>query len=641
MFGGGGGQGGGDDTQDFEAFIAALSGMNASNGGAAGGPTPPRGLRTMFAAAAASLAGDGGPASQRRGLAMRPGSGLGGVGLGAGGGGSLLFVSVPGGGLVGAVVDPGGRAASPFPLGLAMMGLDHGAVPEDAGGQSANGGPFERVMFAAMEHIIGMVQERSMMEQRGAPPAKETVRDALPRVVVTKEDQLDATNSKCAVCLDEYRPGMRATRMFCGHLFCTSCIREWLRNSNSCPVCRYELATDSEEYEEGRTVRMQGRCAARLRGSELRAMRIPELKKLMNALDVSGEDCLEKTDLISRLGAAPGIELMPDRLDVFYDEDELRALEIPLLRNLMERHHIACPMDDMEEVAERAEALKRFADAGWLSVKAKRACSKRELLAPIEGSKSARQRAQRITKGSKSPPESACGLPPEPEGPLSAREPAASSSGGESSAAAPRFRRASRCGPLRFTSQNTLPSTPTPPAEQDEATHDGDAAAEQSSGAGTAQSSPVAMVPRPPNSTNSEAVPGTSSRSCPSSAVSSTSGTPMWFRGSPLSPASGGGPSPSQTETPPADAAQSGAAATSSRSKTASSDGVSSSTPTAGALPSDAAAISSPSSPAAPSGSNIVTTQASAEMPCAPELQATRAPLQTGRRPSNAPSEII
>eukprot|EP00401_Gymnodinium_catenatum_P063738 CAMPEP_0117619254 /NCGR_PEP_ID=MMETSP0784-20121206/86522_1 /TAXON_ID=39447 /ORGANISM="" /LENGTH=637 /DNA_ID=CAMNT_0005423139 /DNA_START=66 /DNA_END=1979 /DNA_ORIENTATION=- len=637
MFGGGGGQGGGDDTQDFEAFIAALSGMNASNGGAAGGPTPPRGLRTMFAAAAASLPGMAAP--RVNDAAWRCAPAVVWAASASAPGAALLFVSVPGGGLVGAVVDPGGRAASPFPLGLAMMGLDHGAVPEDAGGQSANGGPFERVMFAAMEHIIGMVQERSMMEQRGAPPAKETVRDALPRVVVTKEDQLDATNSKCAVCLDEYRPGMRATRMFCGHLFCTSCIREWLRNSNSCPVCRYELATDSEEYEEGRTVRMQGRCAARLRGSELRAMRIPELKKLMNALDVSGEDCLEKTDLISRLGAAPGIELMPDRLDVFYDEDELRALEIPLLRNLMERHHIACPMDDMEEVAERAEALKRFADAGWLSVKAKRALQQKRAFGAHRGLEE--REAARPADHQVSPPESACGLPPEPEGPLSAREPAASSSGGESSAAAPRFRRASRCGPLRFTSQNTLPSTPTPPAEQDEATHDGDAAAEQSSGAGTAQSSPVAMVPRPPNSTNSEAVPGTSSRSCPSSAVSSTSGTPMWFRGSPLSPASGGGPSPSQTETPPADAAQSGAAATSSRSKTASSDGVSSSTPTAGALPSDAAAISSPSSPAAPSGSNIVTTQASAEMPCAPELQATRAPLQTGRRPSNAPSEII
>ena len=28
-------------------------------------------------------------------------------------------------------------------------------------------------------------------------------------------------------------------RMLCGHLFCTSCIREWLREANSCPAtCR-------------------------------------------------------------------------------------------------------------------------------------------------------------------------------------------------------------------------------------------------------------------------------------------------------------------------------------------------------------------------------------------------------------------
>merc|ERR1719356_1607424 len=100
--------------------------------------------------------------------------------------------------------------------------------------------------------------ERSMQEQQPTvPPANESMRDALPRVVVTKEDQLDATNSKCAVCLEEYKAGVRATRMFCGHLFCTNYIREWLRTANSCPVCRFELATDSEDYEAGRKDRMR------------------------------------------------------------------------------------------------------------------------------------------------------------------------------------------------------------------------------------------------------------------------------------------------------------------------------------------------------------------------------------------------
>merc|ERR1719284_2159698 len=134
-----------------------------------------------------------------------------------------------------------------------------------------------------------MVVERSLEEQQPAvPPANESMRDALPRVVVTKEDQLDATNSKCAVCLEEYKAGMRATRMLCGHLFCTNCIREWLRTANSFPICRFELATDSQEYEAGRVERMRGRTTKLKRG-ELRMMRVPELKRLMRALGVSGE----------------------------------------------------------------------------------------------------------------------------------------------------------------------------------------------------------------------------------------------------------------------------------------------------------------------------------------------------------------
>merc|ERR1719361_545011 len=133
-----------------------------------------------------------------------------------------------------------------------------------------------------MEQVMQMMMERGMQQDQppAVPPANESMRDALPRVVVTKEDQLDDINSKCSVCFEEYTAGMRATRMLCGHLFCTNCIREWLRTANSCPVCRFELATDSHEYEEGRVERMRGRTT-RLRGGELRMMRVPELKRLM------------------------------------------------------------------------------------------------------------------------------------------------------------------------------------------------------------------------------------------------------------------------------------------------------------------------------------------------------------------------
>jgi len=294
-------------------------------------------------------------------------------------GGNLVLLSVPGRGIVGAALAPGGQeSGSPFPMGfpLGLLGGMFQFPGSSIGGDSENtleaaGNPLN----AMMEQIARVILERSMQESSpSVPPANESVRDALPRVVVTMEDMIDSSNSKCAVCLEEYRVGCRATRMLCGHLFCTSCIREWLRGANSCPVCRYELATDQAEFETGRKQRMCGRLA-RLRAAEMRMLRVPELRKLMRALEVSGDGCVEKADLVLQLANAPGVEVLPEvELGGFtehklrYEAGDLRTLELPLLHNLMERHRVPCSsqLADLSEDEERHAVLQGFAASGLL-----------------------------------------------------------------------------------------------------------------------------------------------------------------------------------------------------------------------------------------------------------------------------------
>jgi hypothetical protein len=276
-----------------------------------------------------------------------------------------IFFALPAGRVGSAVV---GSDGMPSPMGAfsLSMGLEAAllqGLPTESGSANIMGGS----MQSAVEHLLRIVVERSLEEQQRAPtvpPANETVRDSLPRVIVTKEDLMDTTNSKCSVCLDEFKAGLRVTRVFCGHLFCTSCIREWLRNANSCPICRFELATDCPEYEPGRKERMKDR-KARLKEGELKVMRMPDLKKVMRALGVSGEGCLEKSDLLDRLKAAERVEVLPEKEETcMYEEAELRSLEMPLLLNLMERYRMAPISDDVDEDGERAEILQRFADAG-------------------------------------------------------------------------------------------------------------------------------------------------------------------------------------------------------------------------------------------------------------------------------------
>lgn len=223
-------------------------------------------------------------------------------------------------------------------------------------------------MRAALGQMMRAFMEQSMQEQEGpsSPPASETLRDALPRVVVTKEELLDESNARCPVCWEDYALGSKVTRMLCGHLYCTNCIREWLRSSNSCPVCRFELATDDAEFEVGRLERMRGR-AMRLKTGELRMLRVPELKRLMRALGISGDGCVEKADLVKRLSDASEIDIVADQEGVLYEREELDSLELPSLRNLMERHGLPKIPNGLSDEAERVEAIESFLSAGWVT----------------------------------------------------------------------------------------------------------------------------------------------------------------------------------------------------------------------------------------------------------------------------------
>ncbi|CAI5475019.1 unnamed protein product [Closterium sp. Yama58-4] len=88
-------------------------------------------------------------------------------------------------------------------------------------------------------------------QQRGNPPAALSAVDALPAVAVRLED-VESGASCCAVCKEVAEVGEEVVRLPCRHLYHGGCIRQWFAVRNSCPICRFELPTDDEEYEERR-----------------------------------------------------------------------------------------------------------------------------------------------------------------------------------------------------------------------------------------------------------------------------------------------------------------------------------------------------------------------------------------------------
>lgn len=94
-------------------------------------------------------------------------------------------------------------------------------------------------------------------ESRGPPPADPKEIEKLPSVVLT--ETLTTEQIRCTVCCEEFKVGSVGIKLPCEHIFDKDCIEHWLKEHNTCPICRYELPVEDPEYEKQRVERMAAR----------------------------------------------------------------------------------------------------------------------------------------------------------------------------------------------------------------------------------------------------------------------------------------------------------------------------------------------------------------------------------------------
>lgn len=145
-------------------------------------------------------------------------------------------------------------------------------------------------------------------EQRnGAPPTAKSTLRSLPRVKVSANDLERNESHECSICLDSLVLGEQAIRIPCGHLYHEDCVYDWLKKSNECPVCRYELPTDDVAYEKGREERIR---KIRLHHAELAGRSSAELRRLAIFLKIDVSGCLEKSELVACIMASNQVEMV-------------------------------------------------------------------------------------------------------------------------------------------------------------------------------------------------------------------------------------------------------------------------------------------------------------------------------------------
>ncbi|KAK2664004.1 hypothetical protein Ddye_002578 [Dipteronia dyeriana] len=60
-----------------------------------------------------------------------------------------------------------------------------------------------------------------------------------------EKTRVEDCSRQCVICLEEISVGSEATRMPCSHVYHQDCIVTWLKQSNLCPLCRFQIPVNS------------------------------------------------------------------------------------------------------------------------------------------------------------------------------------------------------------------------------------------------------------------------------------------------------------------------------------------------------------------------------------------------------------
>lgn len=104
-------------------------------------------------------------------------------------------------------------------------------------------------LFDRLDDMVPMILDSGPVAPR-VPPASKEVVAKLPVISVT-EDTLTklGADAHCAICQENLVVNDKMQELPCKHIFHPPCLKPWLDEHNSCPICRHELQTDDHAYE--------------------------------------------------------------------------------------------------------------------------------------------------------------------------------------------------------------------------------------------------------------------------------------------------------------------------------------------------------------------------------------------------------
>lgn len=97
----------------------------------------------------------------------------------------------------------------------------------------------------ALDRIITQLMEANP-QSNAAPPASDAALQTLDRRAVDKEMLQGEGKTECTICIDEMKIGDKAVFLSCKHWFHEDCVVLWLKEHNTCPICRTPVEKRSD-----------------------------------------------------------------------------------------------------------------------------------------------------------------------------------------------------------------------------------------------------------------------------------------------------------------------------------------------------------------------------------------------------------
>lgn len=96
----------------------------------------------------------------------------------------------------------------------------------------------------ALDRIISQLMEAHPLGSRAPPPASAEAIEKLSKRKVQIEDLGSDGKAECTICIEELHVGDEVTVLPCKHWFHGECVTLWLKEHNTCPICRTPIEAD-------------------------------------------------------------------------------------------------------------------------------------------------------------------------------------------------------------------------------------------------------------------------------------------------------------------------------------------------------------------------------------------------------------